>query len=62
MQAIGYKEVIPYIKGEYDKEKAIELVKKNTHYYAKKQRTFFRRYIADMKNPKKNVEYLFLES
>jgi len=59
--AIGYKEVIPYIKWEYDLDKAIELVKKNTHYYAKKQRTFFRRYIADMKNPKKNVEYIFVE-
>jgi len=62
MQWIWYKEVIPYIRGEYNKDKAIELVKKNTHYYAKKQRTFFRRYIQDMKaNPKKNVKYIFVE-
>ena len=62
MQGIGYKEVVPYIKGEYDRGKAIELVKKNTHYYAKKQRTFFRRYIQDMRaNPKKNVYYIFID-
>jgi len=61
MQAIWYKEIIPYIKWEYNKEKAIELVKKNTHHYAKKQRTFFRRYIQDMKtNPKENVIYKFI--
>lgn len=62
MQAIGYKEVIPYIKWEYNLETAIELVKKNTHYYAKKQRTFFRRYIKDANtNPKNMVKYLILE-
>jgi len=63
MQAIWYKEIIPYLKGEYSKEKAIELVKKNTHHYAKKQRTFFRRYIQDAKaNPKENVKYKIIVS
>lgn len=42
MQAIGYKEIIPYIKGEMTKEKAIELLKRNTRRYAKRQYTWFR--------------------
>lgn len=62
MQSIWYKEIIPYIKGEYNKEKAIEKLKINTHRYAKKQRSFFRRYIQDMSlNPKENVIYKLIE-
>lgn len=58
MQGIGYKEVVWYLAGEYDVEKAIELLKRNTHYLAKKQRTRFRRYIMDAKmNPKPGVTY-----
>ena len=63
MQSIGYKEIIPYIKGEYSLDKAKELLKRNTHRYAKKQRIFFKRYIMDMKAaPKENVEYILLNS
>jgi len=59
MQGIGYKEIIGYLKGEYDQEKSEELLKRNTHHLAKKQRTRFRRYIAEGKvSPKKNVEYV----
>jgi len=61
MQSIWYKEIIPYLKWEYSLDKAKELLKRNTHRYAKKQRIFFKRYIMDMKaNPKKNVDYLLL--
>ena len=42
LQAIGYKELIPVIKGEYDLEKGIELVKKNSRNYAKRQVTFIK--------------------
>ncbi|HLS67387.1 MAG TPA: tRNA (adenosine(37)-N6)-dimethylallyltransferase MiaA [Pseudogracilibacillus sp.] len=42
MQAIGYKEIIPYIKNEMTKEEAIELLKRNTRRYAKRQYTWFR--------------------
>lgn len=42
MQAIGYKEFFPYFAGEVSKEETIELIKKNTRNYAKRQLTFFR--------------------
>ncbi|MDD7718659.1 MAG: tRNA (adenosine(37)-N6)-dimethylallyltransferase MiaA [Eubacteriaceae bacterium] len=48
MKGIGYKEIIGYYNGEYDLETAINLVKKNTRRYAKRQLTWFRRY-DDMK-------------
>ncbi len=58
MQGIGYKEVVGYLKGEYGKEKMEELLKRNTHHLAKKQRTWFRRYIAEGKQaPKARVSY-----
>jgi tRNA dimethylallyltransferase len=59
MQAIGYKEVVDYLQGHYNREKAIETLKRNSHHLAKKQRTRFRRYITDAKvQPKANVEYV----
>ena len=58
MQGIGYKEIIGYLQWEYDREKAEEILKRNTHHLAKKQRTRFRRYIAEGKtSPKPNVTY-----
>ena len=56
MQWIGYKEIVWYLQNQYDLETAIEKLKKNTHYYAKKQRTWFRKYIKDSLSPKKNVQ------
>lgn len=44
MKGIGYKEIIGYFNGEYDLERAIYLVKRNTRHYAKRQMTWFRRY------------------
>ena len=44
MQGIGYKEVIPYLNGVYDKETMISLIKQNSRRYAKRQMTWFRRY------------------
>ncbi len=41
-QAIGYKEIISYFKGEINLENAIELIKKNTRNYAKRQLTYIR--------------------
>ena len=43
MQAIGYKEVIGYIHGKYPIEHALELLKRNSRRYAKRQLTWFRR-------------------
>ena len=44
MKGIGYKEVIGFLNGEYDREEAIRLIKLNTRHYAKRQLTWFRRY------------------
>jgi tRNA dimethylallyltransferase len=44
MKGIGYKEIIGYMKGEYDLEQAVYLVKRNTRHYAKRQMTWFKRY------------------
>lgn len=42
MKAIGYKELIPYIKGEADLASAVELLKRNSRRYAKRQYTWFK--------------------
>ena len=43
MQAIGYKEMIPYIKGEISLDEAANLIKLDTRHFAKRQITWFRR-------------------
>ena len=43
MQAIGYKELIPYINGEMEIEKSLELLKRDSRRYAKRQLTWFRK-------------------
>lgn len=48
MKGIGYKEIIGFFENRYDKDTAIDLVKKNTRHYAKRQLTWFKRY-KDMK-------------
>ena len=42
MQAIGYKELIEYIKGNSSLDESIELIKKHTRNYAKRQITYIR--------------------
>lgn len=42
MQAIGYKEFIPYFKGEYSLDRAVQLLKRNSRRYAKRQYTWFK--------------------
>ncbi len=39
--AIGYKEVISYLKGEIDLAEAKKLIQKNSRHYAKRQYTWF---------------------
>ncbi len=43
MQAIGYKEVVGYLKNQYSLDEAKDLVKRNTRRYAKRQLTWFRK-------------------
>lgn len=42
MKAIGYKEIISYIDGNVSKEDAIELLKRNSRRFAKRQFTWFK--------------------
>jgi tRNA dimethylallyltransferase len=44
MRTIGYSEIIKYLKNELSYEETIELIKRNTRRYAKRQLTWFRRY------------------
>ena len=41
-QAIGYKEILPCLRGECTKEEAVERLKIATRQYAKRQMTWFR--------------------
>ena len=43
-QALGTKEVLGYLKGDYGLEAATELVKRRTRQFAKRQMTWFRRF------------------
>ena len=43
LQTVGYKELFSYFDGEYDLDRAIELIQQNTRHYAKRQLTWFRR-------------------
>lgn len=44
MKAIGYRQIISYLEGEYDLGTAVELIKRDSRRYAKRQLTWFRRY------------------
>ena len=43
MQAIGYKEIIMYLENIITLDEAIEMIKKGSRNYAKRQLTWFRR-------------------
>lgn len=42
LNTVGYREFFAYFDGEISREKAIELIKRNTRRYARKQLTWFR--------------------
>lgn len=43
MQGLGYKQLCSYLQGEYDLSMAVELIKRDTRRFAKRQLTWFRR-------------------
>jgi len=43
LNTVGYKELFAHFDGEYDLNQAIELIKRNTRRYAKKQLTWFKK-------------------
>jgi tRNA dimethylallyltransferase len=43
LQTVGYQELFGWMDGNYDREEAIRLLKRNTRHYAKRQMTWFKR-------------------
>lgn len=44
LQTVGYRELFDYLNGEYNLERAVELIKQNTRRFAKRQLTWLKRY------------------
>lgn len=44
MEGLGYKEIIKYLDGEYTLREALDILKRDTRRFAKRQLTWFRRY------------------
>lgn len=69
MQGIGYKEIIMYLEGHIELDKSIEIIKRGSRNYAKRQLTWFRRNktinwmnvddFADFNSLVKNIIYNF---
>jgi tRNA dimethylallyltransferase len=47
---VGYRELFEYFDGKYSLEKAVEEIKKNTRHYAKRQMTWFRKNLENIKH------------
>lgn len=43
MQGVGYKEIVEHLNGRISLEESVELIKKNTRHFAKRQLTWFRK-------------------
>lgn len=43
LQTVGYREIVDFREGKYDKAEAIRLLKQNSRHYAKRQLTWFKR-------------------
>jgi len=43
LNTVGYKEIIEHLEGNLTLERAVELIKRNTRHYAKRQLTWFRK-------------------
>lgn len=62
LQTVGYSEIFGFLNGEYDREEAVRLLKRNSRRYAKRQMTWFKRdsefvwFSADNKD--KVVDYI----
>lgn len=54
LNTVGYKEIIQYLDGEISIDRKIELIKRNTRRYAKRQMTWF--------NADKRIEWLSINS
>jgi len=48
MQGLGYKQINKYLNGVYSEEEAINLIKRETRHYAKRQMTWFKNKIINI--------------
>ncbi len=63
MQALGYKEVYEYLKGEINKDEMIEKIKRESRRYAKRQITWFKRnqniiWLDGLENKQNNIKII----
>ncbi|SFT56495.1 tRNA dimethylallyltransferase [Lishizhenia tianjinensis] len=56
LNTVGYKEVFDYLDGKTSLEECVELIKRNTRRYAKRQITWFKRYKDASWIPYTNIE------
>src|SRR5690348_2283845 len=49
LQTVGYRELFEHFDGKYSLKKAVEEIKKNTRHYAKRQMTWFRKNLENIK-------------
>jgi tRNA dimethylallyltransferase len=54
LNTVGYKEIIQYLDNEISIERAVELIKRNTRRYAKRQMTWF--------NADKRIDWIQISS
>lgn len=43
LKTVGYKELFAFFDGDYDRDEAVRLIKRNSRHYAKRQLTWFRK-------------------
>jgi len=57
LQTVGYQEIFAHIDGQTSLAEAVELIKRNTRRYAKRQLTWFRKWSeASWQHPSKEIE------
>lgn len=56
LNTVGYKEIISYLQNEISFDKAVELIKRNTRHFAKRQMTWFKRDSRINWLPIKNID------
>ena len=42
MQGLGYKQILSYLQGYLKKEEAVDMIKKKTRHFAKRQMSWFK--------------------
>ena len=69
MNCLGYKELLAHLDGECDLDEAVQLIKRNTRRYAKRQLTWFRKDrriswidLSECPSPERLLEHAYLDN